>query len=302
MIYTTKSGMEIDESRIGLYRVFRKVFNPIYFKEYLELNEALSRKILKPDSCVFASEINGRYIVIDSNQMHLHHTVQGQFENQNWMFGFCGICNSGACFDTTMDGKELVFYTAGVYNGFAVWSDDQTNSLWDHNSGECFKGEYAGRQLSFLSNLMEYQIGDLLLLGKGIYVLSKRKSKLEKLFSDVKFFVIGIFVRLQQRVGVLPPVFYKTLGKADERLHKYTMGVCVENGTNARFYPKNIIEKQKKIVDTFDGKTLLVSIHENSKIPFAKFEDGSKPKQNFMRWYGASYSFPKISIYDETEN
>lgn len=297
--YTTKSGMTIDESRVFLGEQFAKVFKPIHFDEYIPIKQAISENILSKESKVFASEINGKYLVFESRQMHLHHTLSGSFENQNWMFGFCGICNSGSCFDPTIYGEVLNFSTAGFYNGYALWKDAESNSLWEHLTGECFKGKYKGQVLKFLSNLIEFQISDLLKTKKEIFVLHKRKTGLAKLIHKLKFSFLGLMVDFQKRTALLPPNFKASIGIPDERLDRDTMGICIWNDNHSKFYKKEKIYQRKKIKDNFDNKELLISIHEYSKIPFAKFYDGSEPKQNFMRWYGASATFPGIEIFED---
>ena len=60
---------------------------------------------------------------------------------------FCEQCSGGAAFRRTLDGRDLVFEVAGVYNGTIILRDRQTRTLWAPFSGRALEGPLAGRKL-----------------------------------------------------------------------------------------------------------------------------------------------------------
>ena len=58
-------------------------------------------------------------------------------------------CNSGVGLTPVVDGKVHSFGVVGLANGLAVMRDEETESLWDHITGECFEGPLTGKILDF---------------------------------------------------------------------------------------------------------------------------------------------------------
>jgi thiol-disulfide isomerase/thioredoxin len=66
------------------------------------------------------------------------------------VIAFCEQCTGAAAFHRRVDGRELVFEVAGVYNGTIILRDRQTRSLWAPFSGRALEGPLSGRKLERL--------------------------------------------------------------------------------------------------------------------------------------------------------
>jgi hypothetical protein len=65
---------------------------------------------------------------------------------------YCPLCNTALAFDRRLDGRVLDFGTTGrLRHSDLVMYDRQTESWWQQATGEAIVGEYAGRQLEFIS-------------------------------------------------------------------------------------------------------------------------------------------------------
>jgi hypothetical protein len=65
---------------------------------------------------------------------------------------YCPLCNTALSFDRRFDGRVLDFGTTGrLRHSDLVMYDRQTETWWQQATGEGIVGEYAGRQLTFIS-------------------------------------------------------------------------------------------------------------------------------------------------------
>ena len=95
--------------------------------------------------------------------------------------------------------------------------------------------------------------------------------------------------------GMLPPGFRGTMDEPDDRLPEMTHGLGVRVDGEARFYPTGAIADG--VEDDWSGRTLSVRVGAVDRIPFAEWEDGSRPWQVFSRWYGFASSFPDCGVF-----
>ncbi len=66
---------------------------------------------------------------------------------------FCPLCNASIVFDATIDGVAHEFGTTGrLRNSDLIMYDRVTESWWQQFTGQAIIGEYAGRQLDFLTS------------------------------------------------------------------------------------------------------------------------------------------------------
>lgn len=65
---------------------------------------------------------------------------------------YCPLCNTALAFDRRFDGRVLDFGTTGrLRHSDLVMYDRQSETWWQQATGEGIVGEYAGRQLTFVS-------------------------------------------------------------------------------------------------------------------------------------------------------
>ena len=66
---------------------------------------------------------------------------------------YCPLCNTTLAFDRRFDGRVLDFGTTGrLRHSDLIMYDRQTGTWWQQATGQGIVGEYAGRQLTFVSS------------------------------------------------------------------------------------------------------------------------------------------------------
>jgi hypothetical protein len=139
--------------------------------------------------------------------------------------------------------------------------------------------------------------------------------------------------RPDARAG-LSNVFVATLGSEDKRRPRMDLGLGVWSNASRRYYPRDRIrEKGDAVIDSIDGRPLLVYLDPVTSTPAALFvnstrarmdgnvvrlDDGwtvregvvydsrgqsvasDRPLQVFTRWYGFALTFPGTSLFGES--
>lgn len=305
-----------------------KVFKPLVVERLMSVREALTKKYLKEDSEVFVVRIGATTpIAFPKRAMGFHHLAAGQVAGQQFLLSFCNVCNSGMVFNPVVEGKLLKFAIAGVYNGMLLMKDTETQSYWDHITGECLHGVFQGQQLEILQ---PHQVSTLRELLTDFPESQFPQPKLNCFQRLLSIFLAG---RTTPRgKGMLPPGFKASMRTPDSRLPELEMGVGVWTAKKqAKFYPRTqLIKKGKVIVETFHQQEMIVFIAPDTQIPTAIYVTGSnspelkedrlllgngayvrkgnlyssagqelplrQPHQMFSRWYGFVATFPECEV------
>ncbi|GMR10518.1 MAG: hypothetical protein BMS9Abin28_1339 [Anaerolineae bacterium] len=166
--------------------------------------------------------------------------------------------------------------------------DDETETIWDHIAGEAMHGELTGTRLDVWPITMS-----------TVEAALANDPKLTLSRSDAKGLLGQIMGLIHRKIigsrGFFPPGFRKTMGEIDTRLPEFTQGLGVVVDEKARFYVMN--EIGDGIQDDWAGRTLSVRRNPIDRVPYAEWEDGSRPFQLFSRWYGFAFTFPGCDIY-----
>ena len=188
-----------------------------------------------------------------------------------------------------VQGRRLTFATYGLYQGLSLLADFETQSYWDHITGECIKGTFLGEKMQVRSLL--HTRADLALKENpqaqiAISELSRRRDWMARIMR------IGI------KQNWLPPVFRKQFQRTDERLDPLEMGLGIWKGKHAKFYPEKVLDKGE-IRENWQGLDLVIRIHPDSKIPVAETVSGMEREilQVHSLWYGFVATFPQAEIY-----
>jgi hypothetical protein len=128
-------------------------------------------------------------------------------------------------------------------------------------------------------------------------------------------------------------MFRSTVDEEDARLPTMDLGMGIWQGEEARYYSyKRVVEEDKAILDTFQGRQTLVFLDPSSyvlssfhvdadsvwwddkvlRLSNGQYIEGSvlydpdetranaaRPLQIFTRWYGFALTFPNAEIYGE---
>lgn len=188
--------------------------------------------------------------------------------------------------------RKLHFAAYGLYQGLSLLADLETQSYWDHITGECIRGEFLGEKMDVHPLLhtradlvcQEYPQAQL-----AISTLSWRRDFMTRI------------MRFAIKKSWLPPMFQKQFKRTDERLDAVEMGLGIWRGKDAKFYPEGLLEAGP-IQETWKGITLTIRIHPVTQIPVAEVQTEGKEKeilQVHSMWYGFVATFPQTEIYSE---
>lgn len=199
------------------------------------------------------------------------------------------VCHSGVGLTPAIDGEELHFSAGGLYNGLVLLIDDETRTYWDHITGEALHGPRKGDRLE-IWNLPMTTAERTLTDEPWIKLARSRPGFFARIFS--RMHMTRLFGR-----GLLPPWFHATMGEKDRRRPLMENGLGVVIDGEARFYPYELLGVEGA-TDSWQGGPLHVAIDPDDKVPFAEWEDGTRPFQLFTRWYGFAYTYPDCAVFE----
>lgn len=257
-----------------------------------------------------------------TRQLAYHHIAQGDLNGQPWLVSFCRVCNSGACFDPTVNGRVLHFRVIGLYHGLPILTDAETHSLWDHITGECLDGPLKGESLPSY-NLLHLTVAQA----------RRTKPELRVAVSDHRLEppVFSPHAANPKLRSTFLHYMGTSLGPVDNRRDTLDLGLGLWTDRAARYYPLDQLESHGGwLCDTLDGRPLLAFLDPVSHVPGALWleaksvipgdaefildrgrvirdgqlfsADGNplpveRPLQMFTRWYGFAATFPDCSVF-----
>lgn len=291
---------------------------------YIPLRLMLEQgKIHPQEHCLIAIH-EDIILVLPTLALVYHHVVQGTLNNLDWMITFCCLCNAGAFYNAEHKGTVLKFAAQGYYDVMSLIADEKTQSYWNHLTGECLTGDYAGDTLVRWNTLtqMTAQVA--------------HQAYPNALFTDIELDDDGTSEKWNSYYRLPDEPDYggllKTLGEEDIRLPRHDMGLGIWTQQTQRYYSAlQIYDAHSVIVDQLDGRTIVVCIDEMISLPTvfycetknAVLENGQiqldndqvykqgvlyqedkpikaeRPNHNAIRWYSFSSLFPKCEIYPE---
>ncbi|MEM8642775.1 MAG: DUF3179 domain-containing (seleno)protein [Cyanobacteria bacterium P01_G01_bin.54] len=220
-------------------------------------------------------------------EMAYHHLAQGELAGEPYIISFCGVCHSGVGMTPLVDGKVHHFEVGGLYNGVAILTDAETGTYWDHITGRAVFGPLQGTQLAVWNMEMT-----------TVNAALAQRPQLKLLRSHQRP-VLTRLMRLGQwlfgRTGFLPKLFTQTMAPEDPRLPRMTLGLGVVVERSARFYPLSAL--QQGVQDELENRPLRVTLNGADGVPQATWQEGTRPLQYFLRWYGFALTFPHCTIY-----
>lgn len=216
------------------------------------------------------------------------------------------------------------FLNVGLYDGLFIMQDVETETLWNHITGEALYGEMVGHAMP-VSNLLQMTVAQALQMNPDIEVAISDQP----IGGDRP----GRNMGPENEKAELMGEFSATLGTEDKRRERMEVGLGLWSDTARKYYPlSSLREAGRVLVDEFDGQSLLVYIDPMSATPVAAFIDTKqagiegrevvldegrriragrlidatgaeleleRPQQIFTRWYGYSLTFPGAEIYGE---
>ncbi len=234
-----------------------------------------------------------------------------------------------------VNGELHHFQARGLYNGLFLMWDRESESYWNHISGQSVYGPLAGTNLE-VGNLLHTTVKQALAANPNLQVALSDQMPQRRFGgrgrgrgrggggSRIRSFL--------ERVPVLRGAFRSTMDKEDTRRPTMDIGLGVWADSAARYYAMEFVTASDNIVlDEFQGRRLLVYQEQVSHVLVAQFTDataaewrddelrlntgevirrgvlfgpdgekreGDYPLQVFTRWYGFALTFPGLEVYE----
>ena len=199
------------------------------------------------------------------------------------------MCNSGVGLTPTIQGTTHHFSAGGLYNGLVLMIDDETQTYWDHITGEAVHGPLTGAAMETWP-LRYVTAATALAADPELQVARPPKG------SPRARLMAGMHARKIGKKGFLPPPFRLTMGEADDRLPRMEQGLGVVVDGDARFFPSRSLAHGATA--RFGDRVVDVRLSAD-RVPEATWADGTRPMQLFTRWYGFSYTYPCCEIVSD---
>lgn len=291
--------------------------------ETQSLAEALAAGQVLPDTRLLAFEHEGLLYTFPMSVVLSYNVIQGQVGDQAWMMTFCNACNTGMVFDPQMEGKTLHFRRRGSYDGLLLIWDEETNSYWQHITGEALHGSSAGKQLRMITNTRQMTAAEALAKDGSALLLTSTLTEAQQTLSVM-------MEKMRSKPEKVEAGILSTIAEEDTRRPRFELGLGVWNGTTSTYFPLVMLHMNDNAVITeFDGRPLLIYQAEGAIAPVAAYIktqraiwqqdvlrlDGSatihndlyiaadgesqpleRPMQLLMRWYGFALTFPGCSV------
>lgn len=180
----------------------------------------------------------------------------------------------------TIDGVTHHFNNVGLYDALFVMQDTESNTLWNHITGEALYGPLVGRTLGPIGNLLQMNVQQALQLDPAMQVA----------ISDRPYFAGDRLINAAGAAGgasrgaagprrgalssdaQLSPMFVETLAQEDMRRPRMDMGLGVWSDATRRYYPmEQIRAHDQAFIDRLDGRQVLVYIDPQTATPAALF-------------------------------
>ena len=173
--------------------------------------------------------------------------------------------------------------------------DEETGSVWDHITGECFQGPLAGEWLDFWHVSLTNVAAELTSHPETILLKSDYRS-----LKSLVMKLVSKRLGYNRKGTILALRFRKSMHKAiDPRLPEGEQGLGLVDGTEqGKFYPVKMIPKGGEVIDEWLGHKVRINRNALDGVPFATWlETGEEPMQLLSRWYGFSFTYPDCEIY-----
>lgn len=323
--YATRTGMKIHRAR-AFFKLMGTdfIFKPFNVSSYHPLQAVLATGQVDENMMLMVFAVGQQTLALVMKQMAYHHVAQGELNGHAWTAFFCAGCNMGTAITPIINGRVHHFRVTGIYNAMSVMSDYETESSWEHVTGECIQGKLRGTHLT--AHTPQYlTVGQALDFAPDAQIAISKSSRLAHLLD------LALLNRMSALTGYMPGVFRLSMTRVDTRLPELELGLGVWIGGAARFYPLKTIKAQGDfLMDTLNSQPLVIYLDPVSGVPAVHcttsqvhrwdgdtlvLESGERlrsgyvlnqnvqksplnaPYHQFTRWYGFSYMFPSCEIF-----
>jgi hypothetical protein len=288
------------------------------------LADAIANNVITPDTHLLTFELDSILYTIPMSVVLAYNVVQGHHQQQAWMMTFCNACNTGMVFNPIVDGQLLHFQRRGSYDGLLLIWDSETQSYWQHITGECLHGASVGKQLATLTATRQLTAAEAI----GLTHLSPILLTSQLTPEQAK--VSAMMEKMRAKPQLTEAGIVSTIIREDTRRPRFELGLGVLTTERSLFIPLEVLYAHDRALMTeFDGRPLLVYQLPEAISPVAiyiksrraelerdvlRLDNGAsiqndlyvkadgqtqmpeRPTQLLMRWYGFALTFPGCDI------
>ncbi len=293
--------------------------------ETYSLQDSLANGQLALDSRLLVFEHKQILYAFPMTVVLSYNVIQGQIGDQQWMMTFCNACNTGMVFDPVVEGKMLHFQRRGSYDGLLLIWDEETNSYWQHVTGQCLYGSSVGKHLGVITTTRQMTVAEVLVRTNASVLLTSTLSPEQEKLS-----------RMMEKMRANPEKveagIASTIGHEDIRRPRFELGLGVWNLTDSVFFPlTTLYANEQVLISRFDNRPLLIYQEPDAIAPVAIYVETQRatwegeilrldkglyiqndmlfgaggqpqpierPMQLLMRWYGFALTFPGCNLPD----
>ena len=179
----------------------------------------------------------------------------------------------------------------GLYDGLFLLVDSETETYFDHITGEALYGPDVDVGLETFP-IEVTTVSSALVDDPALRISLSKPPAVARL-------VARLAGNLYAESTVLPPGFASTMGEADTRLPFDTPGLAVIEGGACRFYPMASVDGV--VEEELGGVEIVIEYDPDAFAPMARYVDTGSPMQLLARWYGISYAYPGCSIFGASQ-
>lgn len=195
------------------------------------------------NSLVIAVERNGDARAYPIELIGYHHQVLDTIGGEPVLVTYCTVCRTGRAWKPAVNGEPETFRLVGMDHFNAMFEDSRTGSWWRQVSGECILGPLKGQQLEEVPS-QQLTLREFVQLHPTGLVFQPDSTFTER-YAGLKGFDEGtIESSLEYR------------DTASWQMKSWVVGV-VHNG-EARAYDWNDLERERMVVDTLGGESIVV--------------------------------------------
>ena len=294
------------------------------------LQQALIAQMIAPDTRLLTFEQDGQLYALPMTVVLAYNVIQGQTKavsaggkDQPWMLTFCNACNTGMLFNPVVDGQLLHFQRRGAYDGLLLIWDEETNSYWQHITGQALYGASRGKQLQTITTTRQMSALEAGALHSNALLLTSALAPEQEKISRA-------MEKMRANPDRVEDHIVSTMGHEDTRRPRFELGLGVWTHGISRFFPLVLLHTHNNaLITSFDGRPLLIYQAPEAISPVAAFvethhaawEDSllrldhgayihndtyyeadkqaqplDTPQQLLMRWYGFALTFPDCSV------
>lgn len=252
-------------------------------------------KFLKPEAVNYISDgetvisftgKNGETRAYPIRILIQHEIVNDKLDEQAFMVTYCPLCASAMVFETSLDGKTLVFGVSGLlYHSDVLMYDRETQSLWTQLGMRSVSGPNAGKKLKWLpSEQMSF----------GVW---KKKYPEGKVLSPETGFMRDYDSSGYGDYFESPETMFPAPYTRKELAKKSYIGGVIRNG-KAMAFPMQKMPREK-LLDVEVGGEMIKVIYEKSSRQLKAFEaDGHTPIPVVVAfWFAWQAFYPDTEIW-----